>query len=78
MIYEAGNKAGTGKLLVSIIIKYDFLPEFSEDIVLSERLLNENDSLKVKLISLENELAGIDRIMKSIETDGIIKQSKDG
>lgn len=61
-----------------MVVRYDFLPEFSEEIILNERRLNENDSLKVKLISLENELAGIDKIMKSIEHDGIVKHSNSG
>lgn len=38
--YEAGPKNGSGKLLVSIVVRYDFLPEFSEEIILTERLLN--------------------------------------
>jgi hypothetical protein len=46
--------------------------------ILDERHLSENDSLKVKVISLENELAGIDVIIKSIEKDGITKHSKVG
>jgi hypothetical protein len=63
---------------LSVVVRYDFLPEFSEEIILNERRLNENDSLKVKLISLENELAGIDKIMKSIEHDGVVKHSSSG
>jgi len=54
VVYEPGRDASTGKLLLSIVVRYDFLPEFSEEIILVERRLNENDSLKVKLNSLEN------------------------
>ena len=78
VIYEAGKDAGTGKLLLSIVVRYDFLPEFSEEIILTERRLNENDSLKVKLNSLENELNGLEKIIKSIEKDGVIKYSSAG
>jgi hypothetical protein len=78
VIYEAGKDAGTGKLLLSIVVRYDFLPEFSEEIILTERRLNENDSLKVKLNSLENELNGLEKIIKSIEKDGVIKYSNAG
>lgn len=78
VLYEAGKDAGTGKLLLSIVVRYDFLPEFSEEIILNERRLNENDSLKVKLNSLENELSGLEKIIKSIETDGVIKYSNAG
>jgi hypothetical protein len=78
VIYENGKDNGTGKLLLSIVVRYDFLPEFSEEIILTERRLNENDSLKVKLISLENELSGIEKIIKSIEKDGVIKYSNAG
>ena len=59
-------------------MRYDFLPEFSEEIILTERRLNENDSLKVKLNSLENELNGLEKIIKSIEKDGVIKYSNAG
>lgn len=41
-------------LLLGVIVKYEFLPEFSEEIVLNERSLDEEDSLKVKLTSLQN------------------------
>jgi hypothetical protein len=75
VIYENGKDNGTGKLLLSIVVRYDFLPEFSEEIILTERRLNENDSLKVKLISLENELSGIEKIIKSIVTEGQVSPS---
>jgi hypothetical protein len=29
VIYENGKDSNTGKLLLSIVVRYDFLPEFS-------------------------------------------------
>ena len=50
------------------MVKYDFIPEFSEEIVLKERKLNENDSIKVKLTNLESEIDSLNKKMKMIES----------
>lgn len=54
-------------------MKYEFLPEFSEEIVLKERKLDEGDALKVRLANLENEMETINKTMSIIKNEGVIK-----
>lgn len=71
--YEEGQQAYNGQLLISVVVRYDFLPEFSEEIILKERKLNENDSMKVKLTNLESEIDSLNKKMKMIEKEGAVR-----
>ena len=66
------------KLVVSFVVKFDFLPEFSEDVTLEYIQVKEDVFNKISSVQLKSDMDEVQKVLDAIRSKGTIDLKEKG